>query len=133
MAAAVTPALLADERGGSVDMGSVSASIWDTVGVNSFQALGVPFLITNYKLEKAVLDSPIGRDAGGTGEVQLRGLAIHEGGAAQAAVHRHLHHHRAGLPRSEDAGSRQSSQLLTTAWADLAQCQSAGTQRHVAH
>lgn len=73
--------LLADERGGSVDMGSVSASIWDTVGVNSFQALQMPFLVTNYKLEKAVLDSPIQASMlAGTAKVQLHGLAIHEGG-----------------------------------------------------
>lgn len=73
--------LLADERGGSVNMGSVSASIWDTVGVKSFQALQMPFLITNYKLEKAVLDSPIQQQMlAGTAAVGLHGLAIHEGG-----------------------------------------------------
>jgi TRAP-type C4-dicarboxylate transport system substrate-binding protein len=73
--------LLNDERGGSVDMGSVSASVWDTNGVNSFQALQMPFLITNYKLEKAVLDSPIqAQMLAGTSAIGLHGLAIHEGG-----------------------------------------------------
>jgi TRAP-type C4-dicarboxylate transport system substrate-binding protein len=73
--------LLADLKGGSVDMGSVSASIWDTNGVNSFQALQMPFLITNYKLEKAVLDSPLqAQMLAGTSAIGLHGLAIHEGG-----------------------------------------------------
>ncbi len=73
--------LLADERGGSVDMGSVSASIWDTAGVDSFQALQMPFLISNYKVEGAVLASPLQAEMlAGTSKIGLKGLAIHEGG-----------------------------------------------------
>jgi TRAP-type C4-dicarboxylate transport system substrate-binding protein len=73
--------LLADERGGTVDMGSVSTLAWPTVGVNTFQALQMPFLITNYPLEQKVLDSGLRpRMLSGTGRVGLHGLAIIEGG-----------------------------------------------------
>jgi len=73
--------LLNDLKGNTVNMGSVSASIWDTEGVTSFQALQMPFLITNYTLEKKVLDSPIqGQMLAGTQTLGLHGLAIHEGG-----------------------------------------------------
>lgn len=73
--------LLNDEKGGTVNMGSVSASVWDTEGVDSFEALQMPFLITNYKLEGAVLESPIEQQMlTGTSTLGLHGLAIHEGG-----------------------------------------------------
>jgi len=73
--------LLNDLRGNTVNMGSVSASIWDTEGVTSFQALQMPFLITNYTLEKKVLDSSLQADMlQGTQKLGLHGLAIHEGG-----------------------------------------------------
>jgi TRAP-type C4-dicarboxylate transport system substrate-binding protein len=74
-------ALLADERDGVVDMGSVSTLVWPVVGVTTFQALQLPFLITNYALEQKVLDSRIeARMLGGTGRVGVHGLAIIEGG-----------------------------------------------------
>ncbi len=73
--------LLNDLKGNTVNMGSVSASIWDTEGVTSFQALQMPFLITNYTLEKKVLDSSIEPQMlSGTQKLGLHGLAIHEGG-----------------------------------------------------
>jgi len=72
---------LNDLKGNTVNMGSVSASIWDTEGVTSFQALQMPFLITNYTLEKKVLDSSIEPSMlTGTQKLGLHGLAIHEGG-----------------------------------------------------
>jgi TRAP-type C4-dicarboxylate transport system substrate-binding protein len=76
--------LLTDLKGNTVNMGSVSASIWDTAGVTAFQALQMPFLITNYTLEKKVLDSSIESDMltspEGPSKLGLHGLAIHEGG-----------------------------------------------------
>jgi TRAP-type C4-dicarboxylate transport system substrate-binding protein len=73
--------LLADEQDGAVDMGSVSTLVWPSVGVTTFQALQMPFLITNYPLEQQVLDSQIeARMLGGTGRVGVHGLAIIEGG-----------------------------------------------------
>ena len=41
----------------------------------------MPFLVTNYTLEKAVLDSPLqAQMLAGTSKIGLHGLAIHEGG-----------------------------------------------------
>jgi hypothetical protein len=48
-------------RGGHFDLGWVAARAWDEVGVNSFQALQAPFLITSYPLLDRVLESPLGR------------------------------------------------------------------------
>jgi TRAP-type C4-dicarboxylate transport system substrate-binding protein len=73
--------LLNDVKGNTVNMGSVSASIWDTEGVTSFNALQMPFLITSYALEKKVLDSSMqAQMLAGTQTLGLHGLAIHEGG-----------------------------------------------------
>jgi TRAP-type C4-dicarboxylate transport system substrate-binding protein len=73
--------LLNDLKGNTVNMGSVSASIWDTEGVTSFNALQMPFLISSYALEKKVLDSPMqAQMLSGTSKLGLHGLAIHEGG-----------------------------------------------------
>lgn len=83
--------LLADVRSGTVEMATVSSAVWDNAGVNAFQALQAPFLITNYDIEKGVLSS---EDGTGLGEIaqdmltrmeeeaggDLKGLAIHEGG-----------------------------------------------------
>jgi TRAP-type transport system periplasmic protein len=74
-------ALLNAVKGGSVDMGSVSTAVWGTVGVHSFDALQMPFLLTSYPLEGQVIGGDIGKEmlkgADGFGVV---GLAIHEGG-----------------------------------------------------
>jgi TRAP-type C4-dicarboxylate transport system substrate-binding protein len=82
--------LLADVRSGTVEMATVSSAVWDNAGVNAFQALQAPFLITNYEIEKEVLSN---EDGTGLGEIaqdmlarmeeeagDLKGLAIHEGG-----------------------------------------------------
>ena len=62
-------------------MGSVSSAVWGTVGVHSFDALQMPFLINSYPLEGQVIGGDIGKQmltgAAGFGVV---GLAIHEGG-----------------------------------------------------
>jgi TRAP-type transport system periplasmic protein len=73
--------LLADEIGGTVNMGSVSAAVWDTKQVYSFEALQMPFLITSYAPEGKVLGSSLQQQMlAGTEAVGLHGLAIHEGG-----------------------------------------------------
>ncbi len=73
--------LLDDVSGGTVDGGSISSAVWDGKGVTSFEALQMPFLITNYAVEAAVLNSPIAADMlTGTDKVGIHGLAIHEGG-----------------------------------------------------
>lgn len=76
--------LLEDVRGGVVEMASVSTAIWDTQGVTAFDALQAPFLITNYELEREVIESDIGDEMlEQVGDIDLVGLAIHEGGLRQ--------------------------------------------------
>lgn len=73
--------LLNDVRGGTVELASVSSAIWDTQGVNSFQALQAPFLVNRLDLAKEVLSGEIAQDMlKGVDKVGLVGLAIHEGG-----------------------------------------------------
>ena len=77
------PQLLADVRSGVVDMATVSSAVWDTAGINAFQALQAPFLITNYPLAGEVEGGSIGKAmiADATKEAgDLVVLAIHEGG-----------------------------------------------------
>jgi TRAP-type transport system periplasmic protein len=73
--------LLNDVQGGTVQMASVSSAVWDTKGVNSFQALQAPFLIDRYDLEGQVISGDIGQEMlKGVEKLGLVGLAIHEGG-----------------------------------------------------
>jgi len=73
--------LLDDVSGGTVDGGSISSAVWDGKGVTSFEALQMPFLISNYAIEAAVLNSPTAAEMlKGTDKVGIHGLAIHEGG-----------------------------------------------------
>ena len=77
------PQLLADVRSGVVDMATISSAIFDTAGINAFQALQAPFLITNYPLALEVEGGDIGKAmiADATTEAgDLVVLAIHEGG-----------------------------------------------------
>ena len=74
-------ALLNAVKGGSVDMGSVSSAVWGTVGVTSFDALQMPFLLTSYPLEGQVIGGDIGKEMlKGADAFGVVGLAIHEGG-----------------------------------------------------
>lgn len=78
--------LLDDMRRGRIDAGSVSVPVWQSAGVPSFLALQMPFLITGYALERAVLTSPIAAQMlEGTDAIGLEGLAIHEGGLRKPA------------------------------------------------
>jgi tripartite ATP-independent transporter DctP family solute receptor len=74
-------ALLNAVKGGSIDMGSVSTAVWGTVGVHSFDALQMPFLLTSYPLEGQVIGGDIGKAMlKGADDYGVAGLAIHEGG-----------------------------------------------------
>ncbi len=76
--------LLEDVRAGVVDMAAVSTAVWDTQGVSAFEALQAPFLITNYELEREVIESRIGDEMlEAVGEIGLVGLALQEGGLRQ--------------------------------------------------
>lgn len=75
--------LLADVRSGSVDMATVSTAVWDAAGIDTFQALQAPFLVTDYALERKILTGAIGtamriRASQVAGNIVV--LAIHEGG-----------------------------------------------------
>ncbi len=79
--------LLDDIAGGTVDGGTVSSAVWDGKDVPDFEALQMPFLITNYAVESAVLNSPIAADMlKGTAKLGITGLAIHEGGLRKPAA-----------------------------------------------
>jgi len=77
------PQLLSDVRAGSVEMGTISTAIWDSAGINSFQALQAPFLVSNYGLEGQILDGDIGTamaDDASTKAGDIVVLSVHEGG-----------------------------------------------------
>jgi len=80
-------ALLDDLRAGRIAAGSVSAPVWQSAGVNAFVALQMPFLVSDYALERAVLGSPLAAEMlEGTKALGLQGLAIHEGGLRKPAA-----------------------------------------------
>lgn len=75
--------LLADVRAGTVDMATISTAIWDSAGINAFQALQAPFLINNYGLEGTIINGDIGKKMiteASTKAGDITVLAIHEGG-----------------------------------------------------
>jgi TRAP-type transport system periplasmic protein len=76
--------LLNDVKGGAIECAAVSTAIWDTQGVNVFQPLQAPFLITNYPLDSKVLTGPIGKamldSPNGPAKLGLVGIGILEGG-----------------------------------------------------
>lgn len=75
--------LLSDVRGGSVDMATISTAVWDSAGINSFQALQAPFLVTNYTLEGEIISGDIGKAMSDDASQQagdITVLAVHEGG-----------------------------------------------------
>jgi TRAP-type C4-dicarboxylate transport system substrate-binding protein len=68
---------VADVQAGKVQLAKVAARAYDTVGLDSFQALLAPFLIDNQTLEQRVLESELaGRMLAGTGRRGLVGLAV---------------------------------------------------------
>jgi TRAP-type C4-dicarboxylate transport system substrate-binding protein len=70
-------ATIADVQAGKVQLAKVNARAYDTVGVDSFQALVAPFLIDNYTLQRRVLESDLmGQMLAGTGKLGLVGLAV---------------------------------------------------------
>ena len=76
--------LLGDVSGGTVEMAAVSTAVWDSKGVNVFQPLQAPLLITNYGFDATVLGGPIGQgmlaSPAGPAKLGLVGLGLLEGG-----------------------------------------------------
>jgi TRAP-type C4-dicarboxylate transport system substrate-binding protein len=68
---------IADVQAGKVQLAKVAARAYDTVDVDSFQALLAPLLIDNQTLEQRVLQSELaGQILAGTGKLRLVGLAV---------------------------------------------------------
>jgi TRAP-type transport system periplasmic protein len=69
--------LIGDVRAGKADLGVVGSRAWDSVGVNSFQALGAPLLIDSYPLQERVLRSAmIGQMLRGLRPLGLAGFGV---------------------------------------------------------
>ncbi|WP_433200259.1 TRAP transporter substrate-binding protein [Dactylosporangium sp. CS-047395] len=70
-----------DVASGRADLGWVGTGVFDTLGVDSFQALTAPLLVDSYALEQVVIDSEVPRkmlvDLGRLGVV---GVAVLPGG-----------------------------------------------------
>jgi TRAP-type C4-dicarboxylate transport system substrate-binding protein len=73
--------LIHDVQAGRVDMGWVGTRAWDALGITSFDALHLPFLVDSYQLEQAVLESPLPARMLATLErLRLVGIGILPGG-----------------------------------------------------
>lgn len=66
-----------DVAAGKADLGWVGTRIFDTLGVNSFQALTAPLLIDSYPLEQAVIQSSIPQEMlKGLDTLHVTGLGV---------------------------------------------------------
>jgi TRAP-type C4-dicarboxylate transport system substrate-binding protein len=69
--------LIKDVQAGKAQLGITASRAFDTVGIDSFQALQAPFLIDNYPLERKVLASAVpGKMLQGLKPHGLVGLAV---------------------------------------------------------
>jgi TRAP-type C4-dicarboxylate transport system substrate-binding protein len=69
--------VIKDVAGGSFDLGFTGTSVFDTLGVPSFQALSAPMLVDNYPLENAVIRSALpAKMMTGLAKLDLTGLAV---------------------------------------------------------
>jgi TRAP-type C4-dicarboxylate transport system substrate-binding protein len=70
-------ATIDDVKAGKVDMAWVGARVFDTVGVNSLEALVAPMLIDSYDLQRAVFDAGIPEQMlDGLKEIGLVGIGV---------------------------------------------------------
>jgi len=69
--------IVRDVKAGKADLAWVGTRIFDTLGVNSFQALTAPMLIDNYPLERAVIASDMpGQMLKSISKLGVTGLAV---------------------------------------------------------
>ena len=69
--------IVGDVAAGTYDLGVVGTRVFDTLGINSFQALTAPMLIDSYPLQQAVIDSDIpGRMMRSLDGVHVSGLGV---------------------------------------------------------
>jgi TRAP-type C4-dicarboxylate transport system substrate-binding protein len=72
---------IADVRSGKVDLATIPARAYDTLGVRSFQALLAPFLIDSYALERKVLEGDVPSQAlAGVKPLGVAGITLIPGG-----------------------------------------------------
>ena len=66
-----------DVADGKVDLGWVGTRVFDTLGVESFEALTAPMLVDSYALESAVIESGMTQEMmKGLGELDVAGLGV---------------------------------------------------------
>ena len=96
-----------DVAAGSFDLGFAGTSVFDTLGVASFEALSAPMLIDNYPLENAVIRSSLpAKMMAGLAKLDVTGLAVlgdenaqaGRGAAAHLESGRLAGHHVRDLP-----------------------------------
>jgi len=69
--------IVSDVRDGRVQLGVVGARVWDTLGVDSFQALLAPFLVDSLQLESRALQTGFALQAlAAVGRVGVVGIAL---------------------------------------------------------
>ncbi|TMK85440.1 MAG: hypothetical protein E6G44_07100 [Actinobacteria bacterium] len=69
--------IVRDVEAGKADLAWVGTRIFDTLGVNNFQALTAPMLIDNYPLERAVIASDMpGEMLASLSKMRVTGLAV---------------------------------------------------------
>jgi TRAP-type C4-dicarboxylate transport system substrate-binding protein len=91
-----------DVRVGKADLAVVGARVWDTLGVDGFDALLAPFLVDNLDLERRVLSSPLAAAMlSSVGRAGVLGLALLPG-----ALRRPFGYTRALVGRKDYAGAR---------------------------
>lgn len=69
--------MVSDIRAGKAQLGIFSARVWDTVGIDRFQALFAPFLVDSVRLEGLALQTPFASKALATvGRAGVVGIAL---------------------------------------------------------
>ena len=84
--------MVSDIRAGKAQLGVFSARVWDTLGVDSFQALFAPFLVDSLRLEGLALRTPFAPKAlAAVGREGVVGIALLPGRMRRPlGVHRSL-------------------------------------------
>jgi C4-dicarboxylate-binding protein DctP len=68
--------LLSDARAGLIDMAMIPTAAWDTAGISVFDALQMPFAITQYSFESRILAGPIGRRMATLAGIRARNVKV---------------------------------------------------------
>jgi TRAP-type transport system periplasmic protein len=80
--------IVEDVRAGRADLAIVGARVWDTLGVDGFQALLAPFLVDSLDLERRVLESPLAsRMLASVREARVVGIALLPGALRRSFGH----------------------------------------------